>query len=303
MVKSKKTFVFVLCPSYHGATLFSLLVNENSMICSLGDTIPSILHGDAVCACGKNVHQDCLFWKDIRNHMDDSKYIKYPSLFPEILFFTNNYKLNIIINRIVIKIVQIFKLKINNIFPKLTNELYNNYSKFIDKLLKISNRSIFIDGQKNIDKIQLLYLILGNNVKFKFIHIVRDPRGYFYSLRKRNPNISLRKGLKKWISKHNRIKKLIQGTNGDSIFFKYEDICNDPQKVYKNICEFLEINNYNKILNKINKNNCHVIGNEMLINFRGVIHGDIAWTNSLTKKEQINIVKLCTIQLRKYDYI
>lgn len=157
MEKIKKTLVFVVCPSYHGATLFSLIMNENSMICSLGDTIPSKLYGDAVCACGKKVHLDCPFWKDIRNQMIDSKFSEYPSLFPEILYFINNYKLNIIFNRIFIKIAQIFHLNVNKIFPNLTSELNNNYSKFVDIILKSSNRNIFIDGQKNIDKIQLLH--------------------------------------------------------------------------------------------------------------------------------------------------
>jgi hypothetical protein len=303
MDKNNKTLVFVVCPSYHGATLFSLIMNENSMICSLGDTIPSKLYSNAVCACGKEVHQNCSFWSDIRNHMKDSKYTKYPSLFPEILHFTNNYKLNIIINRIVIKIAHIFQLNINKLFPKLTNELRNNYTKFIDILLKTSNRNIFIDGQKNIDKIQLLHLILGDSVKLKFIHIVRDPRGYFYSLRKRKPNISLKRGLLKWTSKHNKIKGIIKKTKGDHRYLKYEDLCNNPQKVHDEICYFLNIDNNKTILNRINKNNCHVIGNNMLIKFNGIINKDTSWKNALTKKDQTKFAKIGVKELQKYGYV
>ncbi|MGD8690131.1 MAG: sulfotransferase [Gammaproteobacteria bacterium] len=55
--------VFLLSPSYHGATLLAKLLNAHPEITALGDTLPSN-EFDQVCGCGETVSR-CRFWRDI----------------------------------------------------------------------------------------------------------------------------------------------------------------------------------------------------------------------------------------------
>src|SRR5687767_3354981 len=49
----------LLCPSYHGATLLSLVLGNHSRILAMGDTIPKDMRGR--CGCGLR-RRECPFW-------------------------------------------------------------------------------------------------------------------------------------------------------------------------------------------------------------------------------------------------
>jgi hypothetical protein len=60
-MKPVKIYV-VSCPSYHGATLLSLLLGNHSRIFTLGDTIPQKSFLLYRCGCGETL-ADCPFWQ------------------------------------------------------------------------------------------------------------------------------------------------------------------------------------------------------------------------------------------------
>ena len=66
-----KTF-FILCPSYHGATLLSKLLNAHPDITALGDTYPSN-YFDQVCGCGQRVSA-CEFWRYVKERVNAERY-------------------------------------------------------------------------------------------------------------------------------------------------------------------------------------------------------------------------------------
>ena len=63
-----KQFNFVLCPSFHGASLLAILLNNHSKIISLGDTIPTRKTADFSCSCGRLI-ENCTFW----SHIEDTQ--------------------------------------------------------------------------------------------------------------------------------------------------------------------------------------------------------------------------------------
>src|ERR1700675_4464699 len=71
---------FVVCPSYQGATLLALLLNNHSQISALGDTIP-MRKWDPVCACGRRV-SECDFWQTVSNSLDTSRFSSLRTLLP-----------------------------------------------------------------------------------------------------------------------------------------------------------------------------------------------------------------------------
>ena len=58
-----------LCPSYHGATLLSLILGNHSKVEALGDTVPTTAFNHQ-CGCGNYV-AECDFWKGLATRIPD----------------------------------------------------------------------------------------------------------------------------------------------------------------------------------------------------------------------------------------
>lgn len=71
---------FVLCPSFHGATLLSKLLNAHPEVVSLGDTYPTNAF-DAICGCGERVSA-CGYWQDVRRRIGDDYSADTPHWLP-----------------------------------------------------------------------------------------------------------------------------------------------------------------------------------------------------------------------------
>lgn len=84
---------------------------------------------------------------------------------------------------------------IKHILGKNKKDELNSYYQYIEQLYlsisKVSNRQIIIDSSKSISKAYILCKLFkaNNNVKIKFIHLVRDPRGVVHSCLKSNKSI------------------------------------------------------------------------------------------------------------------
>jgi len=61
---------FVLAPSFHGATLVSLILSNHKNIVALGDTLPT-LSFDQGCGCGKLV-SECNFWQSLKQDVPEN---------------------------------------------------------------------------------------------------------------------------------------------------------------------------------------------------------------------------------------
>src|SRR4051812_36044101 len=71
---------FVVCPSYQGATLLALLLNNHSQISALGDMLP--WRGvNQMCACGQRV-SECAFWTTVSKGVDTSAFSEGRTLLP-----------------------------------------------------------------------------------------------------------------------------------------------------------------------------------------------------------------------------
>ena len=61
---TRPQLAFLACPSYHGATLLALALNNHPAIVAAGDTVPQRAHLDYYCSCRAQIG-DCAHWRAV----------------------------------------------------------------------------------------------------------------------------------------------------------------------------------------------------------------------------------------------
>ena len=210
--------------------------------------------------------------------------------------------IDIFINKILIKIN---KKNINDIF-KIFSILKLEYNKFF----KQNHKKYFVIKETSADI--CFNQIFKKNDQIKFLHLIRDPRDNFASLKSGHSSYYSKLGEDNLVllsSMINRAKfdfdfieknKKIFGKK-NYLVIKYEQLVKKPENVTKKICKFLKIK-FNKILLKPTifqseiKNNTFTKKKDTKINQRSVLR----WKKELTKFEIDIINYYFKRDLKKY---
>ena len=87
-----ETLHFVLCPSFHGATLLAVLLNNHPDIVTLGDTNPTRAY-DQICACERLV-SECPFWQEVARECQTARFADGAKMLPTLPRISKHQKLN-----------------------------------------------------------------------------------------------------------------------------------------------------------------------------------------------------------------
>lgn len=68
-------------PAFHGATLFSLLLNNHPRISTLSDTLPFREHLDYFCSCKRRINE-CEFWITLADELSAGRFVSDDYLLP-----------------------------------------------------------------------------------------------------------------------------------------------------------------------------------------------------------------------------
>ncbi len=314
----------LLCPSFHGATLLSLLLNNHDEISCLGDTIPSRAR-DTRCSCGALVHE-CDFWRRIEQRTGAARYWNCGALLPSIPFYFGAPRFHRFGTRIV-RIVEgrsrsaigiagdrALGTAARELCIRATQSLLGSknsagrefldlYRRFYDGVRELQGTSRFIDGSKGIGKLLALRKLAGDSVPTRVIHLVRDPRAYFGSMRK---NIGLRDPVsvaRIWRRMHLAIEALGGSRiNAKYIRLRYEDLCGDPTGTMNTLFRFLDLPDQNVCTAPRDPNKHHLIGNKMLRTFDGTIRLDTSWRRRLDAAETATVFRITESVARRYGY-
>lgn len=274
---------FVLCPSFHGATLLSILLNNHPDIVALGDTVP---HAGQICSCGDKV-EDCTFWSEVFKGLGDFKQDTgwaIPVL-PEL----GSPRLNRYLLLALAGVGITAGSKAANLLGGTRIKSYlAAHAKFRELVTEISDKRIFVDGQKSITKTLLHRAYYPKDVPVRVIHLVRDPRGFLNSCRKRFPEISTQTASKQWNS-HNHIDLLKKHFHIEQLVVQYEKLCTSPKSELDRVFSFLNVRSEN-VCHTPTTHAYHVVGNRMIKKFDGEIILNTAWKKNLSKKEQREIL-------------
>ena len=302
--------VFVVCPSYHGATLLALLLNNHSKVTALGDTLPH--RGAAhVCACGEPVDR-CSFWQGISRCLDTSRFASLPLLLPILpwpltrrqmegsaLSLSRNGRINRAAGRVAGKVVDLGAPLAWRLRPQVVEQFAGLYRSFYRLVLDTHGTSLFVDGSKSWRRAAVLTRALQPEADIKIVHLVRDPRGFALS-RRGHGGAPLRESGWLWADLHARMESL-RGLS-PYLSMRYEDLCSDPEAELLRLFDFLQIAPEPIVTAPKYPAKHHLIGNNMLRTFDGQVKLDTRWRTELTGAEQHTVLDCAGEFARRMGY-
>lgn len=239
--------IYIVGTSYSGSTIMGIVLGASHEVEDLGEIkyFERIHRGieEGTCTCGKLALQ-CPFWSKV--HKKDHSSYGNQNVF-------ERFKV----------ILRILKGNVAN--KKITGS--GDYYLFRDILQKLGNSrgvrpKYLLDNSKSI--FRLVYLSQCEDVNLKVIYIKREALGNVASYVKHGESFVV--GLFKYWTIHFLIRKFLSMKDVEFLEFKYRSFCDNPSRVVNNVCDFLQIKNFDykkKILKRI----YHVcVGNPDLMN-------------------------------------
>lgn len=278
--------IFSFGPSFHGATLLSLILGNHSQIAALGDTLPSKKF-DQICGCGEKV-SNCKFWEGlIKKIKEGMNYliIEFPSIFPY----------NLKVNAALVFVLGLFLNKAGIVYK---GSFSRQYKEFFEYVTRYYDKKILLDGAKSLCR----YLFVkGSDCRVVgTIHLTRDPRAFVASSIS-NSNMTINDAIFQYNMYHITllmINYLIP--SAPYIRIKYENLTDYPNLVIKNILKELKLND-EELLQPIEKN-VHWMGNSSLFYFTGEVYHNEKWRHALDLEQQSYVLHKTAFLCRKFGY-
>jgi hypothetical protein len=281
---------FVLCPSYHGATLLALLLNNHTKISSLGDAIPRKTY-DQRCACGKLVSQ-CAFWQQIEKALDTQRFVAQDALLPMYPRVCKNQQVNKAFNQALGLMSLYLGTHVWRALGRRGYEYTQMYLKFYQTVCDLQGTDIFTQGSKNLIEVLVIKSVLEKKASLKIIHLSRDPRAYFHSRKKYYPSTTIQFAASKWKSYHRMVTKLQHSLGATNyLFLRYEDLCREPSESMRDVFDFFHVEYQDVCHAPRNPRKHHLMGNKMMFSFNGTIQGDYSWQERVSYEEQMMLLE------------
>lgn len=290
---------FVVCPSYHGATLLALLLNNHSQISALGDTIP-LRKWDPVCACGRRV-SECDFWQTVSRRLDTRRFSNLPTLLPampwplshhqveaSVVRLSRHSLLNRVAGRAATTLASLVTPLAWRVRRRSVVDFAATYRSFYQLIVEMHGTSMFVDGFKSWRKVALLSNELQPEIRVKIIHLVRDPRGFVASRLNHGPHEDFRESAWLWSDIHHRLESL--RATAPYRLLKYEDLCKRPEAEMRALLRFLDVEPESVVSAPKYAHKHHLLGNQMLRRFSGSIALDERWRAELSPVEQRTVL-------------
>jgi len=279
--------VYLLCPSWHGATLLSLLLGNHSRLFSLGDTIPA--NRLFRCRCGK-ISTDCPFWTEVVRVVaesgDDTIIPARPRLLDNDAF-----------NHAAIGTVTFLAWWLH-MKPWGCATLAAANERFLQVCRQQKDFDFFIDGYKSIVR----YLALKAERRQPIagiIHLIRDPRPFAAAGKRRG--ITVETACRHWVQQHRRIDSVVRLFGEKALTLRYEDLCTDPEKHLASILDWLGVSR-ELLIHSIDPER-HWIGSASMRNFDGRLKLSERWRDELSQRELDTIIRLAASEAFRRGYV
>lgn len=294
---SNPQLAFVVCPSYHGATLLSMLLNNHPEVLALGDTVPTRSY-DAGCACGKHV-SECAFWQKGLAAARVERFAAEASFLPSLPRLVAGERANLLANVVVLALAsQIGWLRRRVLALRPVADYFDAYGAFHRALLDEAGARIFVDGQKHW-LTPLVFRILGGR-DVSVLHLTRDPRGFAYSMTRRNRGDAVR-AARGWRRNHGVIG-MAGRLAGRCLLVRYEDLALDPRRTTARIFAFLGVEDRDVVHGPDDPARHHTIGNRMKTAFDGRVEIDVRWREAFDARELERISGAAAPLMARFGY-
>jgi hypothetical protein len=292
---------FVACPSYHGATLMAMLLNNHSQLVSLGDTIPRRLDASP-CVCGATL-ETCPFWQRMQTDMGLQQQDENETLFaplPEIMRTTRK---NMMANYALARLAGIAGPAAWNLQASSRDAFLDRYSRLHQVTCEITEARKFIDGTKNPVKIYAFENMLRPRPVIRVLHITRDPRAFIASCRKYN-ELPLEVNTRYWRRYHRfALKHFANNPRMEYLQLRLEDLCTDADAHLEKVQQFFGVEPEQLTVPSRFESKRHLVGNRSAINrFDGHLKLDESFREKLSATEQSDILKRTNPLAARFGY-
>lgn len=297
----EKPLNFLLCPSYHGATLISLLINNHSRTTCLGDTLPTRAHMDFYCSCTSTI-ENCEFWQHLSNELKTERFTNERHLIPITPRLREDFLKNARLTTKFTWYGRKFGINPWVLTPRKSREFVEVTEELASVACEFHGTDVFVDGAKTVNRV-IAYLMIAKPQQLRVIHVIRDPRAYIHSSLKNNPedNPNMDVAISDWNSYHRHVLEIIKPMQGvDCLSVRYEDLCADPDQEMRRIFDFLELENEKTTIPPMEPH--HLIGNRMLVGFDGSVELDTRWESAMDSETQQEILEKTAIYSQLFDY-
>lgn len=293
----KKAIIYISSNGRSGSTILELLLNTFNENFTLGEinSIPWELKEERrVCGCGREPSK-CTFWRKL-NKQAKKELLKIDGQINKFRESHGSGK--------VLRFKEIIRILLKKNIPK------KDLKKFCDEnfnLLNAVNNIIddkieyFIDSSK--DPYRLFWLNSCTSINIKSIHLVKDPRAFVYSMIRRDDSTSTLKVIRMSIRYilENYLFRFLSNSK-DSYFLRYEDMASSPNKIMKEVSNWLKLKYSDGDYKKFRKVENHGLAGNISRIKDDNVYLDEKWKNRFSDFHK-KIVKVITYPLgKKYGY-
>jgi hypothetical protein len=267
----------VLCPSFHGATLLSLVLGNHSRIFALGDTIPA--NPNHHCGCGALV-SECEFWRQVGPVTPRPRLFASPALNQAAVTASS---------------VAAFRLGRTIRYEPFVQG-FEHQLAVCQSFAALAGRDIFIDGFKSVMRYSALRAA-GFPVR-GVLHLMRDPRSFAASSKRKN--VPAVEAAAQWASLHRMIDRVTR-LMGERVFaLRYEEFCAAPEEHLRRIEAWMGVEPQ-PLLHPFPPGR-HWVGNRSMRDFDGTITLRESWRDTLDAAELVEIETACGREARRLGY-
>src|SRR5262249_26352047 len=298
----------LLCPSFHGATLFSRLLSNCDGMLALGDTLPPRIKG-FVCGCGKHL-EECDFWRAVEMRLS---YKGRQTLVPDLPTRVDTSgtdqptwrqyprQQSRQLKYIVESAEQFFLLMLSMLTVRCGRTIEfrrfsTSYCEFLGVCASHYDFRVFVDGFKSKTR----YVVLkacGLPIR-GVIHLIRDPRAYVASSKR--AGVPVASAAREWVRYHTRIERLTNFTSEQVIRIRYEDLCERPHDLIESVQCWMGFRPQPPRLEP--RKDLHWLGNSSLFDFGGHVRRIERWREELSRADLEIICRLTLKTANRYGY-
>ena len=300
-------FIYLTSSSYSGSTLLAFMMGCHPRISTVSELAGIIPGEDAdryLCSCGEKI-KICNFWGSVSTRMQKA----YED------FSYDNFKTRYVpISDNLIDRLQFSNLR-SNMLSDIRDYIYqriptyNQYAANITKrnvdlaniILDLTKKDIFFDASKNPKRIKFLAKSL--RCEFKVIHLVKDGRGVFDSVKRYRPNISDSDAIHSWKKQNRFIERSLKYVEKQNRYLLlYRDLATNPEREMTKLFDFIGVQYTSKCMDFKNFDH-HIIGNtKMRLGSTNEIYYDEKWKTNLSTDQLKLFERLAGKLNRKYGY-
>jgi hypothetical protein len=280
------TRAFVLCPSFHGATLFARLLADHPAIVYLGDTNPA--SDDEACSCGRTVGE-CPFWQGLRVALDLEPSADGGKWLPRLPRFTGSRRTDRALSLMFAAADRIARRELDALASSAARDYRRLQGSLATYAREAAHARVFVDGEKSLTKA----LLLGSGARgpSPIIHLVRDPRGYVWSTMKREAGDPIEHA-RGWRKYHRSIRAVLRILGpGSGTVVRYEDLVVAPERTLTRVHRVLGVGTPMHAGDAFAAAQAHIIGNSTGADFERQIRLDESWRTGLGPRAAAQVLR------------